>query len=307
MRIPFDEAVKLLLKGEVVAIPTETVYGLAALYNSEVGVSEIFALKNRPPENPLILHVDSFDSILQFADVLPPHFKELADRFWPGPLTLVIPIIEDKIPSAIRANLPTQAFRVPSLPLTRELIVKTGPLVAPSANLSGSPSSTSFEHVEEDFGEEFPVLEGGSLEHGVESTILIYQEKKWWIGRLGAIPGEAFAEILGYLPQVQVKEGKPLCPGQHFRHYAPKARLHLTKSIPEGSVILGFMDRSYPKGSMVIPLGVSKNPAGVLRRLYQALRRLDREEIAEAYVDIDVPVDGLWATFHERVKKAARE
>lgn len=305
MKVSLNDAAMLLLSGNVVSIPTETVFGLAAVYNNTSAVKKIFSLKNRPLNNPLILHIAKALDVKTFVKDVPPHFEELANAFWPGPLTLVIPVIEEKIPSIVRAGLSTQAFRVPALDVTKELIVKTGPLVAPSANLSGRPSATTVSHVEEDFGKEFPVLEGAPSEKGVESTILIYQEGAWWLGRLGAIAVESFEKVLGYLPLFKRNEASPLCPGQLFRHYAPKATLHLSKQFREGATVLGFSDRNYGGAKRVIYFGSSQNVEEVLARLYDLLRKLDEEGILEAFIDIDVPQNGLWATFHERVKKAS--
>lgn len=304
MRIDVGVAARLLNQGEVVAIPTETVYGLAARYDLPESVEKIFHIKNRPRQNPLILHLDEVEKILPFLVAQPPQFFELAKAFWPGPLTLVLPVDPQKIPEVVRAGLPSGAFRIPSHELTRELLKLTGPLVAPSANRSGRPSSSLPEHVEEDFGNAFPVLDGGPCQKGVESTILIFDGEKWALGRLGAIPPEAFASILGYVPLLSISK-KAVCPGQFFRHYAPKAKLHLGDSFEEASCIIGFTDRDYPGSAHKILWGSTKDPEEVLFRLYDTLRRVDLEGIKEAWIDMNVPEDGLWTTFIERLKKAA--
>lgn len=304
MRISLQEAANLLNNGEVVAIPTETVYGLAARYDLADSVEKIFTIKNRPRQNPLILHLDSVEGMLPFMLTEPPRFSGLAKTFWPGPLTLVVPIDPQKIPEIVRAGLPTQAFRIPSHPLARDLLRLTGPLVAPSANRSGSPSASLPEHVEHDFGSSFPVLDGGPCQKGVESTILIFDGEKWVLGRLGAIPAEAFSSVLGYVP-ILSKSEKAICPGQFFRHYAPKAKLHLEKSFEGAECIIGFSDRTYPEKAVKILWGSSQDPEGVLFRLYDTLRKVDLEGIQEVWVDIDFPGDGLWSTLIERLKKAA--
>lgn len=174
MRIGLTEATRLLKEGKVVAIPTETVYGLAALANHPEAVEKLYRLKNRPRENPLIIHLHDALDLTNYMDEIPPSVKGLTDRFWPGPLTIVLPIQEGVVLPAVSAGLKTQAFRVPNHALTRALIAQTGPLVAPSANLSGRPSTVSPEQVEEDFGADFPVLDGGRCEKGLESTILVW-------------------------------------------------------------------------------------------------------------------------------------
>lgn len=304
MKISLEEAAKKLSRGEVVAIPTETVYGLAACYNQEEAIQKIYQLKNRPANNPLIMHISSLDDLNTFTRELPPSTKSLGETFWPGPLTLVIPIDPKTVPEKVRAHLHTQAFRIPAHPLTRALLKKTGPLVAPSANLSGKPSSVTHAHVETDFGNDFPVLDGGECQKGVESTILVFQEGKWYLGRLGALSAHLFQPILGYVPEELIGK-KPLCPGQMYRHYAPKAHLHLGGDFSSAENILGFSDRKYPKHARLFSLGKSSDPEEVLHHLYSVLRKLDEEKIKSATLDIDVPKEGLWLTFLERIKKAS--
>ncbi len=307
MLISVDEAIRLLSMGDVVAIPTETVYGLAAALNSPAAIDKVFELKKRPQNNPLIIHLADSSKIHHFVNELPPGFDLLADAFWPGPLTIVVPVRAELIPEKARAHLPTAAFRVSAHPMAKAVIEKTGPLVMPSANLSGRPSSTSPIHVEEDFGGLFPVLNGGPCDRGLESTILIFSEQHWKIIRLGSITPEEFKSILGYIPEVAVtaEHKAPLCPGQLYRHYAPKAKLTLLSMVPSDlkGVILGYPSRIYPPGCQVIPLG--NTPAAVAESLYHVLRLIDMEGIAHAYVDLDIPQDGLWLTIQERLRKAS--
>jgi len=222
----------------------------------------------------------------------------------------------------VRAGLATAGFRVPGLRLTRQLINKTGPLVMPSANRSGRPSATRPEHVEEDFGIHFPLLDGGICTKGVESTILFYYEGEWVILRLGALASETFEPILGYQPRVHCKpvpeearDGQdmtacqPLCPGQQFRHYAPHAHLFLGDpvALAHAPFVLGFRERCYPAGKRVIVLGSLLCPEKVAENLYQALRQLDQEGAAHAWVDMDFPREGLWATVAERLLRAGEQ
>src|SRR5262245_4612508 len=143
MHISLEEAASALKSGLVVAVPTETVYGLAASIDFPDAIEDIFRLKGRPSNNPLIVHVASAKEIAFYVTQQPPQFLKLASAFWPGPLTVVLPVDQVRIPSVARAGLPTAAFRVPNHPLTRELLEITGPLVMPSANLSGKPSATT--------------------------------------------------------------------------------------------------------------------------------------------------------------------
>lgn len=307
MRISISQAISALRSGQVIAVPTETVYGLAACLDQPNAIEHIFALKGRPRANPLIIHVANWHDIQSYALHYPPGFEDLAEAFWPGSLTCILSV-DARVPSIVRAGLPTAGFRVPDLELTRELIKEVGPLVMPSANLSGRPSATCPAHVEEDFGADFPVLDGGVCSKGVESTILLYEEPEWVIARLGALAPEAFESILGYEPRFIEKKGgdQPLCPGQLFRHYAPRARLILNDpaALAEVSFVLGFKERRYPMGKRVILLGSLSHPEEAAENLYQALRQLDREGAYQAWVDMDFPRHGLWQTIAERLLRA---
>lgn len=308
MRVTLKEALNLLQNGEVVALPTETVYGLAAAINQPQAIRNIYKLKGRPSTNPLIIHVDAIKTIEAYVQEFPPKFYDLAEVFWPGPLTIILPVNEEIVPEIVRAGLPTGGFRIPNHPLIRELLKLSGPLVMPSANLSGKPSATDADHVEHDFGIEFPVLDGGSAAKGLESTILFYQGEHWVIGRMGAIEPEAFAAVLGYRPEFAGASDKPICPGQHFRHYAPKAEILLKKEeLDQAKVILGYRERRYPEGKRVIFLGSKDDPAGVGENLYRVLRQLDQEHIDEVWVDMDIPAKGLWGTIEERLRRAAKK
>jgi len=308
MRVSLQQATDLLNRGYVVAVPTETVYGLAASLHHPAAVEAIFTLKGRPSNNPLIIHIANVDQLIPFVQELPPNFPKLIEHFWPGPMTLVLPIDEKAVSTTIRAGLPNAAFRMPEHHLARALLAQTGPLVMPSANLSGKPSATSPEHVEADFGEDFPVLDGGNCTCGLESTILIYSEDMWRVIRLGAIPPEAFKEVLGYTPRVVKHDAAaPLCPGQMYRHYAPKAELKLTTKFTEemSGVVLGYTDRQYPAGLSFREFGSLNSPENVAENLYRSLRQLDADNIPIAWVDVNVPSDGLWGTILERLNKAS--
>lgn len=305
MKISFAEAVRALQNGQVIAVPTETVYGLAASLSHEIAIKQIFSLKGRPSSNPLIIHVSDIDQITKYTTQFPPFFNELAETFWPGPMTLVIPVQSQAIFPLVRAGLPTAGFRIPNHELTLKLLQATGPLVMPSANLSGKPSSTTPHHVEEDFGAQFPVLDGGHCQKGVESTILYYQEGEWVILRLGSLEPEAFEKVLGYQPQVVLADAsKPLCPGQSFRHYAPKAQL-LLGDASEAAYILGFKERSYPIQKRVIYMGSLGRPEEVAENLYKVLRQLDQEGAETVWVDMNFPSHGLWRTIAERLQRAS--
>ncbi|MFN4174279.1 MAG: L-threonylcarbamoyladenylate synthase, partial [Parachlamydiaceae bacterium] len=211
MRISVQDAIDRL-SNDVVAIPTETVYGLAARIDAPQAIEKVFTLKKRPRENPLIVHLYSHKELYHYTDESIE--DELID-YWPGPLTFILKC--KNLSETITAGLSTAAFRVPNHPLTLEIIKKTGPLVAPSANLSGYPSATHYKHVENDFGIDFPVVDGGMCESGLESTIIAKSQGKWRILRLGAISQEALEKKLGYKPEIVKPSSKPECPGQLFK------------------------------------------------------------------------------------------
>lgn len=310
MRLSLEQIAAYLQGGNVAAVPTETVYGLAACLHAPHAIEEIFALKGRPLANPLIIHVADRREIADYVRDFPPHFGALAEAFWPGPMTLILPV-NQRVPSIARAGLPTAGFRIPSHSLTQALLKTTGPLVMPSANLSGKPSATRPEHVEEDFGIDLPLLDGGICLKGLESTILLYQEPQWVIARLGAIAAETFQTFLGYCPQLLSKEKNqvPLCPGQLYRHYAPRAHLYLGNplDLPVASFVIGFKERTYPTDKKILYIGSLSAPQHCAENLYHTLRQLDLEEASSAWVDMDFPCEGLWHTIAERLMRAGEK
>lgn len=304
MRVSVTQAIQSLRSGDVVSLPTETVYGLATSLTHPDAIEQIFTLKGRPQDNPLIIHVADRSQLSPYVTTFPPDFERLSEAFWPGSLTLVVSANISAVPERVRAGLETVAFRVPNHPLTLEVLQQTGPLVMPSANLSGKPSATTSEHVEYDFGETFAVLDGGQCKLGLESTILLYRDNQWVIGRQGAISPEQLHLILGYIPEAFTGSSTPLCPGQLYKHYAPQAKL-LTSPTPSSDVIVGYSDRTYPSVAKFFSLGHVQNSEEVAHNLYQVLRQLDKEGVKEAWIDLDFPDEGLWITIRERLVKAS--
>ena len=253
-----NEAVRRLKQGEVVAIPTETVYGLAADASKLLAIQQIFTLKQRPSDNPLIIHIGCINQLDEFAKPLKKIELRIIKKFWPGPLTLILPRKKNVL-DAITAGLNTVAVRIPNHSQCLNLLQKTGPLVAPSANLSGGPSPSKAEHVLNDFGENFPVLDGGDCTIGLESTVLTcrpnypttsgqqssYASRKFQsdiiIYRPGAISAEELSEfgsVEYYTPSHSIKDtlrtsnGSP-SPGLKYRHYAPKAMLEWLSDVDQ--------------------------------------------------------------------------
>lgn len=305
MKITLEEAAFWLIEGRNVAIPTETVYGLAASVYHPKAISGIFQIKSRPRANPLIVHVHSINDLV-FAQTDLPCFKKLVDAFWPGPLSFILPLTAD-LDEQITAGLKTVAVRSPSHELCRQLLSLTGPLVAPSANPSGKPSPTEADHVERDYQAQVAVLDGGVCSAGVESTIIAWDDlcKKWVLARLGSLMPESIEEVLGYSLERRLKSEVAICPGQHWRHYAPQAELVFKQTeLVKGMAVIGFENRSYPTEKTYF-LGSLDDPKPCLEKLYATLRLLDVDHISKAWIDMDFPLGGLWETLRERLMKAA--
>jgi|AntAceMinimDraft_1070359.scaffolds.fasta_scaffold46013_2 L-threonylcarbamoyladenylate synthase len=232
----FQEAVRLLNSHHPVAIPTETVYGLAAKFDDLTAIKEVFRLKNRPLDNPLIIHISDISQLSKIVsqDISP--FKKLMETFWPGPLTLVLKANVEAVPSEVRAGLDTVAVRMPNHPKALALINEVGPLVAPSANKSGYPSPTSAQHVRNDYNGLVFVLDGGKCVKGLESTILdVHQEGKQQILRPGVLGWKEFKAV-GFEPIVNrdfPKSEVVRAPGMKHRHYAPLAKVEWVSGIED--------------------------------------------------------------------------
>lgn len=229
MIISLNEALAKIHAGEIVAIPTETVYGLAADAFHPGAVQKIFEAKGRPSDNPLIVHISSEDQLSQLTPSLNDIVHSLAKAFWPGPLTLVM-FKKAEVPDIVTAALPTVAVRMPDHPVTLELIRHTGPLTAPSANRSGKPSPTRASHVAEDFGDTVAILDGGECEIGLESTVLDVTSIPLRILRPGSVTAEMIQEITGkeVIRSDRKESYAQRSPGTRYTHYKPKAIVRWT-------------------------------------------------------------------------------
>ncbi len=300
------EAAAILRAGGLVGIPTETVYGLAGLATSDAAVARIYAVKGRPTFNPLIAHFDSFAAAAREAR-LDATAERLAEAFWPGPLTLVAPVVRDcRISLLARAGLDTLALRVPGLAVARALIAATGaPLAAPSANRSGAVSPTRAEHVAADLGDRIAlILDAGPCVWGVESTVVACLAEGPRLLRPGAISREEIEAALGG-PIAEAAPGQaPAAPGALASHYAPNALLRLDAAeAPEGAAVLDFAGRIGGKG-----LRLDLSPAGDLAEaaanLFTYLRALDAARPALIVV-APIPEHGLGAAINDRLRRAA--
>lgn len=211
--------------GEVVAFPTETVYGLGADASNANAIAKVFETKGRPSDNPLIVHVSDPDQANNFASTIPESAQLLIDEFWPGPLTLVFDK-RSEVLDVVTSGLSTVAIRMPANEIALEFISKTGPLVAPSANKSGAPSPTKSSHIKADFGNSILVIDGGRTQVGLESTVLDVSGEIPMILRPGSIGKKEIEKVLGIEVLLDnTNSQKPKSPGQKYSHYKPKAEV----------------------------------------------------------------------------------
>ena len=227
-------AAQLLKEGKLVAFPTETVYGLGAPIFNPAAIAEIFRVKGRPADNPLIAHISDLAQVELLAREIPPLFYALAEQFFPGPLTLILKR-HSRVPPIVSAGLSSIALRMPAHPLAQQLISLVGePLVAPSANISGTPSSTEASHVLNDFdGKIAAVVDGGQTACGIESTVISLLDERPLLMRLGAVSKEAVEDFLGCSLEMGSKGESPVSPGMKYRHYAPQAPIRLFYDLNE--------------------------------------------------------------------------
>ncbi|MFO7847512.1 MAG: L-threonylcarbamoyladenylate synthase [Balneolaceae bacterium] len=226
MNISTDRAAQLIRAGQNVAIPTETVYGLAADATNAVAVRNTFSLKKRPADNPLIVHLSNPEQVEHFSSAGPEQYQNLAKTFWPGPLTLILPK-KPHVLDIITAGLNTVALRMPDHPKALEIIDKAGPVTAPSANLSGRPSPTRPAHILQDFGDDFPVVDGGECSIGIESTVLDISGGQPAILRPGKLTAKELSKCIGQQVSLSTESDpqKAMSPGTRYTHYQPAARV----------------------------------------------------------------------------------
>lgn len=291
-------AAALLRTGSVVAVPTETVYGLAADATNPEAVARIYAAKGRPSFNPLIAHVSGADMAAEHVET-PPLARRLIDAFWPGPLTLVLPSkLESPIAAIVTAGLPTLAVRCPDHPVPQALIKALGrPLAAPSANASGQISATRAEHVLKTLGGRIPlVIDGGPCKGGIESTIVAVEGERLRLLRPGGIPREA---LEAFAPLSMGGSGIE-APGMMESHYAPTKPLRLeAETAEDDEFLIGF-----GRVTGDISLSPSGDPVEAAARLFDCLHAADASA-ARCIAVAPVPSDGLGAAINDRLRRAA--
>ncbi|MCB1423291.1 MAG: threonylcarbamoyl-AMP synthase [Nitratireductor sp.] len=302
-----NRAIGKLRAGELVAIPTETVYGLAADATSGEAVAKIFATKQRPSFNPLICHVDGVVMAQQYGkfDMIA---ERLANTFWPGPLTLILPLVpESGIHDLVTAGLDSIGLRCPR-GFSRQVISAFGrPLAAPSANRSGRISPTTAQHVAADFaGTDLLILDAGACEAGLESTIVKIDGNRLILLRPGVITAEEIADVAGKPVDLPDTDGKVLAPGMMKSHYAPDAQVMLDcETCPDGAAWLGFGNRAKPANAAEgLNLSETSNLVEAAANLYAYLKQLD-ESGADLICVSPIPREELGIAINDRLQRAA--
>jgi L-threonylcarbamoyladenylate synthase len=302
------EAARLIRDGGLVAFPTETVYGLGADATNAAAIAQVYAAKGRPSFNPLIAHVADPETAMR-EGMFSAAAQDLAERFWPGPLTLVVPVAEaSRVSDLARAGLRSVGLRVPAHPVAHALLAEVDrPVAAPSANRSGHVSPVSADHVIDDLADKIDlVLDGGPCDVGIESTIVACLDDRPRLLRPGGIAREQIEEVLG--ARLAVIDGRaaggPIAPGMLASHYAPRAALRLDATTLEpGEAGLDFGGR-FPPGEYVLDLSPRGDTVEAAANLYSYLRRLDVSG-ADAIAVAPIPPEGLGEAIRDRLKRAA--
>lgn len=316
-------AARILKDGGLVGIPTETVYGLAANALNGAAVAKIFAAKGRPMDNPLIVHISDISQLDRLVRQVPESAKKLAERFWPGPLTMIMPK-SDIIPDEVSAGLPTVAIRFPSHPVARALIDAAGlPLAAPSANLSGHPSPTTAAHVMNDLrGKIEAVLDGGACGVGVESTVITLATNPPRLLRPGGITLEQLRDVLGTVEMDSavlnpLAEGaRAASPGMKYKHYSHKANViildgsffayknYVNQHNNEGTAALCYNGEDKELDVPAVCYGSESDCGEQARELFDALRKLDEMNAKTVYARCPEP-KGVGLAVYNRLIRAA--
>lgn len=304
-------AKKTLENEDLVAIPTETVYGLAANGLISEAVAKIFAAKNRPTFDPLILHTHRLDEVKKYAPSIPAALQVLAEKFWPGPLTLLLEKNE-LVPDLVTSGLPTVAFRIPNHPLTLTLLQQLSfPIAAPSANPFGYISPTTAQHVDNQLGDRVQyILDGGACTVGVESTIVGIEDEKVVVYRLGGLSIEAIEAVIGKVEVKSHSSSNPKAPGMLESHYAPRKPMllgkvedllitHATKKVG----VLSFQ-KNYLNTSSNLVLSPTGDTLEAAANLFSYMRLLDSQDI-DIILAEELPEAELGRAINDRLRRAA--
>lgn len=318
----YTQAVDLLRKGELVAFPTETVYGLGAIATNEEAVAKIFEAKGRPQDNPLIVHIGSKEEVNAFTHDIPKLAEMCMDVFWPGPLTLILPLKTDTLAKNVTAGLQTVGVRIPEHAVALELLrLLKQPVAAPSANKSGKPSPTKAAHVYHDLEGKIPlILDGGTTGIGLESTVIDFVNEIPTILRPGGVTKEMLEKVIG-----QVREAKPTdheeaprAPGMKYAHYAPDSPVYLIEasivklqeaiekihSEQKKVAIIASESFNQVKGDYFFSLGKENELNDAAHLLYQALRDCDETDVDIILVPV-LSTEGVGTAIMNRLEKAS--
>lgn len=302
-------AAELLRRGDIVAIPTETVYGLAANAFDEAAVLKVFEAKQRPSFDPLIVHIARREDVARVVKELPPGAEAMMDAFWPGPLTLVLPK-QDIVPDLVTSGLDTVGIRMPSHPLAQELLRSLDfPLAAPSANPFGYVSPTTAQHVADQLGDRIPyILDGGPCSVGIESTIIGWEDDRWVLYRPGGIAVERIEEVIGRVA-LAVKKVLPAAPGMLESHYAPRKPVYvgdvttlLQQHAGGRTGVISF--RKEYSGHHCEVLSPNSDLSEAARHLFSALRTLDGSDV-DVILAERFPEEGLGRAINDRLRRAS--
>ncbi len=304
-----DKAARLLRAGKLVAFPTETVYGLGANALDADAVARIYAVKGRPPSSPLIVHVASVEMARSLVSEWPTSADQLARKFWPGPLTLVLPTTTERIPSIVTAGLSSVGLRMPAHPIALDLIRAAGvPLAAPSANRFTQLSPTKAEHVRRSLGTEVDfILDGGACEVGIESTVLSLVGPQPVLLRPGGISRVELETIIGPISTMaHPLSGAHPAPGMHPRHYSPRTPLFLVNAgklpLHGRGIYLRYLHN--PCRSDVAVVQMPRSAANYAADLYGRLHEADQG--GYDWIAVDAPPDSNeWEAVHDRIRRAA--
>ena len=306
-----DVAARLLQAGELVGIPTETVYGLAGNALNEAAVAKIFAVKNRPTFDPLIVHTSSTALLEKLVLEIPVKARLLAAAFMPGPLTLLLPK-KDLIPDLVTAGSPLVAVRIPKHPMALALLQKLDfPIAAPSANPFGYISPTTAQHVAQQLGSKIPyILDGGACTVGLESTIVGFENDEAILFRKGGIPVEAIEKIIGKVSVRAHSSSQPQAPGMLQSHYAPRVPLilgdiaHLIAQHKGKKIGILSFQKDYSSAYPAVTLSPDGNFEEAARRLFAGMRYLDSLPLEFILAEL-VPEESLGSAINDRLRRAA--
>ena len=309
-------AVQHLNDNGIIGFPTETVYGLAGNAFETEAIHKIFEVKKRPTFNPLIVHIKGIEDLVHVAQEIPPMAYELANAFWPGPLTFILKK-QPQIPDLVTANQDTVAVRVPNHTVALELLKHLDfPLVAPSANPFTSISPTSAEHVENYFGNQINmVLDGGECSAGIESTIIGFENNRVVVYRLGALALEEIEKVSGSVTLLNKKDKKPIAPGMLSKHYAPKTDFILTRNIQEelewysakkiGLLLYNSYMQNFDKKNQIV-LSEESDLKLAASKLYNAMHQLDKMNL-DIIIAERFPEYGLGISINDRLERASKK